>query len=73
MNSDPLQALDNWRSFFSSHEKYRLVGHVINPPIDPNSPIPPDCRKQDTGEDEKVHAAADKAHARPGPVKATGS
>lgn len=70
------QALENWKKFFASHEQYRLVGHVKNPPIDPNSPIPPDCRKDEDGtqgEEEQTHAGKKAGHGKPGPVKATGS
>lgn len=68
------QALDNWKTFFENHDTYRLVGHVNLPAIDPNSPIPPDCRKGEAGgEDEQTHAGKHAGHGKPGPVKATGS
>jgi predicted heme/steroid binding protein len=37
------ESLKKWTSFFENSEKYHLVGHVLNPEIDLNAPIPEDC------------------------------
>ena len=37
------QAIKDWRDFFLKSKKYFKVGTVLNPPIDPDSPIPVDC------------------------------
>ncbi|KAK9760808.1 hypothetical protein K7432_014785 [Basidiobolus ranarum] len=39
-----LQGLKGWKSFYENHRTYYHVGKVIHPPIDPKSPIPPDCK-----------------------------
>ncbi|KAG0225848.1 hypothetical protein BGW42_004074 [Actinomortierella wolfii] len=38
-----LAAIDGWLKFYQNHHRYLPVGHVILPPIDPDSPIPEDC------------------------------
>lgn len=60
------QALDNWKDFFSSHQSYKLIGKVLNPPIDPNSPIPPPC----DGSASKAAAGGSAHHSRGAPGKA---
>jgi hypothetical protein len=30
-------------------QKYFKVGRVLNPPIDPSSPLPPDCNAKEEG------------------------
>ncbi|GAA6027258.1 hypothetical protein JCM8097_002533 [Rhodosporidiobolus ruineniae] len=37
--------LNNWKTFYANHAKYRKVGTVVHPPIDPNSPIPEPCNQ----------------------------
>ncbi|KAG0197806.1 hypothetical protein BGX28_008699 [Mortierella sp. GBA30] len=37
--------VEGWAKFYRDHPKYFRVGTVILDPIDPNSPIPPDCNK----------------------------
>jgi hypothetical protein len=39
------QAIKDWRDFYLKSKKYFKVGTVLNPPIDPDSPIPPDCNE----------------------------
>ncbi|GAA5824293.1 hypothetical protein JCM11251_001600 [Rhodosporidiobolus azoricus] len=50
-----MKTLDNWKKFYSNNAKYRKVGTVVHPPIDPSSPIPEPCNygKSQPG-DEKV-------------------
>ncbi|ORX35024.1 cytochrome b5-like heme/steroid binding domain-containing protein [Kockovaella imperatae] len=43
LSVEELKALDHWKSFFADHKSYALVGHVLNPDIDPSTPIPPPC------------------------------
>ncbi|GAA5881985.1 hypothetical protein JCM16303_003496 [Sporobolomyces ruberrimus] len=38
-----LATLKYWKEFYETHAKYRKVGRVMHPPIDPNSPIPEPC------------------------------
>ncbi|GAA5943902.1 hypothetical protein JCM3775_002272 [Rhodotorula graminis] len=40
-----LETVKNWKNFYSTHAKYRRVGTVVHPPIDPTSPIPEPCDK----------------------------
>ncbi|BGP24510.1 hypothetical protein JCM10295v2_003428 [Rhodotorula toruloides] len=35
--------VENWKSFYAKHAKYRYVGRVVHPPIDPSTPIPEPC------------------------------
>jgi len=39
-----LKDVDGWQEFYDSHAKYFRVGRVLHQPIDPDSPIPEDCR-----------------------------
>ncbi|KAL7747248.1 hypothetical protein RI367_007459 [Sorochytrium milnesiophthora] len=48
LSEGELKEIDNWRSFYQTHDKYFYVGKVHHPPIDPNSPIPEPC-DQTTG------------------------
>ena len=38
------QALSHWKTFFANHKEYEHVGRVLNPEIDPSTPIPEMCR-----------------------------
>ncbi|KAF9131064.1 hypothetical protein BGW39_002325 [Mortierella sp. 14UC] len=40
-----LEDIDGWANFYRNHQKYFKVGTVILDPIDPDSPIPEDCRQ----------------------------
>ena len=43
LNTDE-QALSHWKTFFANHKEYEHVGRVLNPKIDPSTPIPEMCR-----------------------------
>ncbi|BGP39946.1 hypothetical protein JCM10450v2_003926 [Rhodotorula kratochvilovae] len=43
LTTSQLATVDNWKKFYSSHAKYRRIGTVVHPPIDPNSPLPEPC------------------------------
>jgi len=43
LTQDKADSLQKWVAFFEKSEKYKFVGRVENPPIDPDSPIPEDC------------------------------
>ncbi|KAK8844726.1 hypothetical protein IAR55_006576 [Kwoniella newhampshirensis] len=69
-------SLAHWKSFFANHEKYHKVGTVLNPPIDPRSPIPPPCRVENPNTaSDTPHAPGEAAAKRgkepPGPVHST--
>ncbi|KAI8799353.1 cytochrome b5-like heme/steroid binding domain-containing protein [Cladochytrium replicatum] len=38
-----IKSLEEWTDFYKTSDKYFYVGKVLNPPIDPDSPIPPPC------------------------------
>jgi len=40
-----LKDIESWANFYREHAKYFYVGKVVHPPIDPNSPFPPDCHE----------------------------
>ncbi|KAM0787715.1 hypothetical protein ACM66B_003774 [Microbotryomycetes sp. NB124-2] len=44
-----LDSLAYWKKFYSEHKTYRKVGQVAHPPIDPDSPLPPDCNAKKEG------------------------
>ncbi|KAG8747499.1 hypothetical protein FRC10_000635 [Ceratobasidium sp. 414] len=50
-----LASLAHWKKFFAKHEKYRHIGWVQHPAIDPNTPPPVHC--------DEGRAAADRAEA----------
>ncbi|ORY27328.1 cytochrome b5-like heme/steroid binding domain-containing protein [Naematelia encephala] len=68
LSPEELKSLDHWKSFFATHEKYTLIGRVLLPPIDPDSPIPPPCDDSAPGE-----AASARGSDAPGPVSETAS
>ncbi|GAA5871051.1 hypothetical protein JCM3774_005098 [Rhodotorula dairenensis] len=41
LTQDQLAIVTNWKNFYRNHAKYRHIGKVVHPPIDPASPIPP--------------------------------
>ncbi|GAA6048255.1 hypothetical protein JCM3770_006506 [Rhodotorula araucariae] len=43
LTASQLATVDHWKRFYSSHAKYRRIGTVVHPPIDPNSPLPEPC------------------------------
>ncbi|CAE6336868.1 unnamed protein product [Rhizoctonia solani] len=55
LNEKELGSLTHWKNFFAKHEKYRHIGWVNHPPIDPNTPPPVHC--------DEERAAADRAEA----------
>ncbi|WVQ82847.1 hypothetical protein IAT38_004982 [Cryptococcus sp. DSM 104549] len=69
-----LASFKHWTSFFADSDKYRKVGTVILPPIDPLSPLPPPCRDDPSSEPAPAdahapgEAAARRGAAKPGPV-----
>ncbi|GAA5848860.1 hypothetical protein JCM3766R1_003342 [Sporobolomyces carnicolor] len=40
-----LATLKHWKQFYETHAKYRKVGRVMHPPIDPSLPIPEPCTR----------------------------
>ncbi|BGP16020.1 hypothetical protein JCM10213_005429 [Rhodosporidiobolus nylandii] len=51
-----LATLNNWKKFYASHAKYRKVGTVLHPPVDPASPILEPCdqgKKQPAGRERQ--------------------
>ncbi|GEM07357.1 sterol metabolism-related protein [Rhodotorula toruloides] len=40
LSEGDLEIVENWKSFYAKHAKYRYVGRVVHPPIDPSTPIP---------------------------------
>jgi len=67
-SADP-EALEHWKTFFANHEKYQHVGRVLNPKIDPSTPIPEMCRP--AGEVAPGTDAARHGKGMPNPVKET--
>lgn len=63
------KALEHWKTFFANHEKYGHVGRVLNPKIDPSTPIPEMCRP--AGEGAPGADAARHGKGMPNPVKET--
>ncbi|KAF9365260.1 hypothetical protein BGX34_010737 [Mortierella sp. NVP85] len=45
LSPQQLEEVDAWADFYRNHPKYFKVGTVILDPIDPNSPIPVDCKQ----------------------------
>jgi hypothetical protein len=43
------QGLDHWHTFFATSKKYKLVGHVRLPAIDPSTPPPGPCSSGEAG------------------------
>ena len=62
------QSLRHWKSFFANHADYPKIGTVLNPSIDPRSPIPAPCMEAAPGEQ-----AARQGRGKPDPVKETGT
>ncbi|KAJ1968643.1 hypothetical protein IWQ62_001118 [Dispira parvispora] len=44
LSEDQLAAIKGWQDFYDNHHTYYYVGEVVHEPIDPNTPIPEDCR-----------------------------
>ncbi|TYJ57457.1 hypothetical protein B9479_001774 [Cryptococcus floricola] len=71
LSEDELKSVTHWKKFFENNEKYTKIGTVLNPPIDPSTPIPPPCRgeKKDKADPHAPGAAAaQRGRAKPGPV-----
>ncbi|WVQ72283.1 hypothetical protein IAR50_001833 [Cryptococcus sp. DSM 104548] len=71
LSEDELKSVTHWKKFFENNEKYTKIGTVLNPPIDPSTPIPPPCREEKKSEADPHApgaAAAQRGRARPGPV-----
>lgn len=47
LSPDQIKDVEGWVKFYLDHPKYFKVGRVLHPPIDPSSPIPPDCHAKD--------------------------
>ncbi|PVG03587.1 cytochrome b5 [Serendipita vermifera] len=45
LTEEEMQGVNHWKKFFKEKDKYRHVGKVIHPPIDPKSPIPRHCKE----------------------------
>ncbi|ORX91782.1 cytochrome b5 [Basidiobolus meristosporus CBS 931.73] len=45
LSKEQLKGLQGWKEFYENHHTYYHVGQVVHPPIDPKSPIPPDCKQ----------------------------
>ncbi|BGO93998.1 hypothetical protein NBRC10512_003630 [Rhodotorula toruloides] len=43
LSEGDLEIVENWKSFYAKHAKYRYVGRVVHPPIEPSTPIPELC------------------------------
>ncbi|KAJ9081442.1 hypothetical protein DSO57_1014738 [Entomophthora muscae] len=41
-----MEQVTGWMDFYRDHETYYRVGTVVHPPIDPESPIPEDCKDE---------------------------
>jgi predicted heme/steroid binding protein len=46
LTDEQLLKIKGWHHFYDQHKVYYRVGHVLNPEIDPSTPIPEDCKKQ---------------------------
>ena len=70
LNEKELKSLAHWKNFFAKHEKYRHVGWVQHPPIDPESPLPVHCNEERAAADraEAAKAAAVRGASPPPPV-----
>ncbi|KAH8926162.1 cytochrome b5 [Atractiella rhizophila] len=45
LTDEQREQLEYFKNFYANHQDYKKVGYVINPLIDPNSPVPPNsCR-----------------------------
>lgn len=42
-SGDALQGVEHWKKFYGESKKYKKVGRVSHPPIDPASPVPEHC------------------------------
>ncbi|CDH57612.1 cytochrome b5 [Lichtheimia corymbifera JMRC:FSU:9682] len=40
-----IKGVEHWKKFYANHHTYYKVGRVLHDPIDPNTPIPPPCKK----------------------------
>lgn len=46
LSKEQLKSLKHWTDFYRKSDKYFYVGKILNPEIDPNSPIPEDCNEK---------------------------
>nr|ODO01269.1 hypothetical protein L204_01997 [Cryptococcus depauperatus CBS 7855] len=73
LSSNEMASLNHWKSFFANSDKYLKVGTVLNPPINPKTPLPSPCRAigSDSSNDPQAPgaAAAERGKAKPGPVR----
>ncbi|GAA5909914.1 cytochrome b5-like heme/steroid binding domain-containing protein [Sporobolomyces salmoneus] len=53
-----LATLKHWKQFYEKNAKYRKVGRVMHPPIDPSTPIPEPCTKAQGQPDSNQVGAA---------------
>ena len=63
--------MEHWKNFYKTHKKYKKVGRVSHPPIDPASPIPEHCdpKKQKAAEERLAKANAGAAEPEPKEVE----
>jgi hypothetical protein len=46
LEATDVKGIEEWLDFYTKSDKYFHVGRVLNPPIDPNSPIPEPCKDE---------------------------
>lgn len=51
LNAEEVGAIQEWKNFFDSHERYKLVGRLDLPHIDKSSPAPKPCNTNAPKED----------------------
>ena len=61
-----MQGVQHWKKFYAESAKYRKVGRVSHPPIDPASPVPEHCDAKKAQKAKEEAAAAAKAKAGEG-------
>ncbi|KAI9293345.1 cytochrome b5 [Neoconidiobolus thromboides FSU 785] len=44
LDEHDIEGVKDWQEFYRNHETYYKIGNVIHEPIDPDSPIPEDCK-----------------------------
>lgn len=62
------QGLIHWKDFFANHKKYKKVGKVMHPPIDPASPIPEHCQPEKAAKEKAEDEAKAKEESQSKPI-----
>ncbi|KAJ1971838.1 hypothetical protein H4R35_005025 [Dimargaris xerosporica] len=44
LTDQQLSAIEGWQEFYDNHHTYFYAGKLIHRPIEPDSPLPPDCQ-----------------------------